>query len=545
MAFRYPGPISCSKVKSNGVEVKVREFLTNPPAPHYNQNRQNEPSIAVNPINSCNVVSAANDLFQQSTGIPVPSNPNQPFVIPFDLFANDQGIYTTLNGGKTWVYQPAAWQTADPPLVSSSDPVLAVGPKPGPNGFSYDNGVRFYFTALSNIRGIESPFGLATMFSDDGGITWSNPPTVIDTQIPPPNVEVDKPWIAVDNHPESPFFGNVYLAATYEPEEADFVVRSTDGGVTFGPPVLINPVSREAVSISIALDGTVYIFSRTQINGVFTYVFVKSTDGGQTYTSPSAITTGSNSGTLTSLLHGSNFRIAGFPTSAVSNSGKLFMSFIDASIDHIVLKLASSTDGGMTWLVRTIVDDLDLNIFFPTIATFQDQVVIGYNAITRAPLGSPIRAGIVSYDAYIVFSLDDGETFSDPVKVSRQSSDPAISSTGSLLSETLGDYNSIVTDTKGNFYFTWTDTRFGEPCTAVDDYRNNPSLPRPNIYELCSPLFGNTDIVYAKISFKDRCRRFSGRIIDGNFNTSQPIEVPHPAPGMTAQRDRPRFPSNR
>jgi hypothetical protein len=110
-------------------------------------------------------------------------------------------------------------------------------------------------------------------------------------------------------------------------------------------------------------------------------------------------------------------------------------------------------------------------------------------------------AGVVFYDAYYVLSSNGGTSFDAPVKISAVHSDPDASSTNGLTGQFLGDYNGTDVGSDGTFWFTWTDTRNGATCSAIDAWRASGfTTTKPNIYDSCPAAFGNSDIFVATIS---------------------------------------------
>jgi hypothetical protein len=70
-----------------------------------------------------------------------------------------------------------------------------------------------------------------------------------------------------------------------------------------------------------------------------------------------------------------------------------------------------------------------------------------------------------------------------------------------LTGQFLGDYNGGDVGSDGTFWVTWTDTRNGATCAAIDSWRTSGfTTTRPNIYDSCPANFGNSDIVVANIS---------------------------------------------
>ena len=120
------------------------------------------------------------------------------------------------------------------------------------------------------------------------------------------------------------------------------------------------------------------------------------------------------------------------------------------------------------------------------------NVFIGFNAIDDKPVGTAPGAGVVRYDAYYVISIDSGDAFGAPVKISTISSDPDATIRNDLTSQFIGDYNGAAASPDGSFWFSWTDTRNGATCAAIDAFRTGGA--KPNIYDLCPANLGNSDI---------------------------------------------------
>src|SRR5207253_3880454 len=74
--------------------------------------------------------------------------------------------------------------------------------------------------------------GVIVSRSTDGGLTWGNPVTVD----PATDTGTDKTWATCDDTPTSPFYGNCY--AEWDLNSAGNLIQmstSTDGGLTWGP----------------------------------------------------------------------------------------------------------------------------------------------------------------------------------------------------------------------------------------------------------------------------------------------------------------------
>jgi len=114
---------------------------------------------------------------------------------------------------------------------------------------------------------------------------------------------VDRDWLAVDAGSTSPYEGNVYVVWTHYTGctkttcQAKFIAfsRSTDHGVTWSPLVQINLPSQATVDwsmVTVGNDGTVYVAYQNYImlNNERQHFLSVSTDGGQTFSTPVAMT---------------------------------------------------------------------------------------------------------------------------------------------------------------------------------------------------------------------------------------------------------------
>ena len=165
-------------------------------------------------------------------------------------------------------------------------------------------------------------------------LSWGAP--VFINQTTAPSTLNDKEWIAVDSHASSPFRDNVYVTWTRfkfnghngaYTQSPIFFVRSTDGGTTFSAPksisgnVLYDQGSRPVVGP----DGTLYVFwnGSTRLASLNSTYVVKSTDGGTTFSKPVAI----SQLTDTDVLKDTAFRVNSFPAAAAAPNGDLYATW--------------------------------------------------------------------------------------------------------------------------------------------------------------------------------------------------------------------------
>ena len=243
-------------------------------------NKQNEPTIAVNPQNPDYLIAGSNDEQQQPACGPglVRGAQALPNDCSFFPGVGTSGVYTSDDGGSTWTNQgllddQLGWRNS--PLVSDGDPVITYGPRPDPQGnFSWDNGVRAYYASLASYKSGRSPYPpqkapelIAVSWSDDNGLTWSGP-SLATTKKNPVDFN-DKEWIVADaGEFASPYFGRVYVSwtsfrqSTSEPVEVSY---SADGGSTSPAPKQVSPAAntvkkgRQGSQPVVGRDGSVYV----------------------------------------------------------------------------------------------------------------------------------------------------------------------------------------------------------------------------------------------------------------------------------------------
>lgn len=489
-------------------------------------NKQNEPSIAVDPLDPTHLIAGANDEQRQPPCGPGPVR--GPDAAPSDCSffpgVGTDGVYTSADGGATWTNRgllddQASWKAS--PYLSGGDPVIVYGPRPSPNGrFSYDNGTRAYYIGLAEYKAGSSPFPpqkapelVVVSFSDDGGVTWSAP--VRATTKNNPNTFNDKNSGWVDKNPSSPYFGNLYVAFTMfrsattngNGNEPIGVSRSTDGGRTFGKPNQLSPAGnngtgngRQGSDVVTGPDGTVYVaFEQAQ-----SQVVAISRDGGTSYSRPIVM------GPVTDIadpIPGANFRTDSFPSIAAdprAGSQTVYASWSTRTPAGGRIVVVRSLDGGRAWgAQKTVSTAAEGYAFFngmdvgPT-----GRVDIAYQAL-RA-VGPTFGTGNAKIDAYYVGSPAGGNAYATPMKVSAISSDPAASATNSLTQQFWGDYNTLASGT-ASAWFISTDSRNGQGCAAVDTFQHflvdgGPTVAKPAPGTDCRPQFGNTDLYVATIT---------------------------------------------
>jgi hypothetical protein len=304
----------------------------------FSQNKQNEPAVAINPIQPNVIAAGANDNIDMEA-----CNAAEDNTCPFTPDVGGSGVQFSIDGGVSWIQPEYTGTTArhclgvagdgDPPcqpqqgdigtlprydevgLVSDGDPALAWGPRPGPSGFSWSNGARLYYANLTSNHsagGAESFKGFEAIFvsrTDDiaGAVAGNNSAWMIPVRVSKQSSATfaDKEQIWADNAASSEFFGSVYVCwANFTGSGAApvRVARSTDGGATWAQKQ-VSPASnvapsrwgRSGCTIRTDSDGVVYVFWEL-FQSPFRFIpphgelqMVKSFDGGVSWTRPRTI----------------------------------------------------------------------------------------------------------------------------------------------------------------------------------------------------------------------------------------------------------------
>jgi hypothetical protein len=514
---------------SGGGDVRVT--VGSPPSP-FPQNKQNEPAVAVDPVNPAIAVAGANDELDLQ---PCPAVAGGG--CPFTTGVGVSGVYFSFDGGGSWL-QPtySGWTARDctptsctphvgaigtlpwyyeAGLMSDGDPSVAFGPRLRSGRFSWGDGARLYyanltanFSAVRSEQAFKGFEAIAVSRTDhprsaaSGHKTAWMRPVIVSRQ----NAALfsDKEDIWADNAASSPFFGNVYLcnmafrgqefSPNAAPEPVMFT-RSTNGGATWSGQRQLSAAAnnitgngRQGCEVRTDSRGTVYVVWEGGKNGHSEMFVARSFDGGKTFTRPQAVASVVDVGVFDPVISDVFFdgiagaRTDSYPSIDVANgapsgshaSNEIVISWADArnGLNHETARLAYSTNRGTSW--HQIAN------------TAQAGDRPDFPAVAMSPTGRDLY---LTYDGFLTpyqQTLAQPRWFQGVVRHADVTAsgapvgwttihrgargDARGSSANSLVEEFLGDYNDAAASNQFAIAV-WNDARNAADCAAVDAYR--------------------------------------------------------------------------
>jgi hypothetical protein len=463
----------------------------------HDRRQQNEPTIALDPRNPSVRTAGSNDYC---------TIPNTT-----DAWA---GFYRTSDGGATWADSLLPGYRGDTSLQGTSSPLAAMvaggALAAGDPVQAWDIHGRVFYMGNNFNRGV--PDGNSFRFRDNTGDVWVatyapvNPvdhstdgqkyvrTVILATNTFGNGSFNDKTGINVDQTGGA-HDGNVYAAwSDFHGSGCNEILlsRSTDHGATFSAPMKISSslCNNQGPNIAIAPDGTVYVSWQANGGGAFSNgtqnangaAFVKSTDGGQTFSMASLAFTyvpfASNQ------FSGNGARDCGDgpfacpsgqtfprfdlaqPSLTVSGSDVDMAMQVRLASGQGQIQFSKSSDGGATWSERSAIDPHATgHQFFPWIAASGGRINAVYYdsagdpsyAANRAPCNFTTIPGGTCLNVRYAVSTDGGAHW-DSTVVTDRPMNPNYEQFGGRRIPFFGDY--IMVGAVGSTVAAvWTDTR--------------------------------------------------------------------------------------
>ncbi|MFF1870298.1 sialidase family protein [Kitasatospora herbaricolor] len=478
--------LGCSQ--NSGGNIRVNQDCT--------FRRQAEEQIAVDPTNPDHVIAGMND--------------NR-------IGFNHCGFAYSFDGGRRWGDGiPPFFQHLNPGTGHTYDAASDPGVAFDSRGNAYFSCVVADFTPSSGGLPASGLF-VTTSSGKSSGSAYENVPfgpdapyVVVENN--DPAIFHDKPFIAADSHPGSPFRDNVYITwVRLECGDQGCVTpiyfsRSSDQAKTWSEPVKISgnnaelcvdgdqvpgvPGGADECNFSggpspvVGPDGTISVAfhnSNTPIDAQNQQLLVQSHDGGQTWSRPVKI----GDDVIFSLIDGSpapgcefsgqcvppptNVILGDPPALSVDSTGKIlaavwndFRNGINSDENYDIV-LATSTDGGATWSSRIAYNDPTQTAQFqPAVAINQRNGAIAVSYYDRSVNNDAVTG---RYD----YSISLGRSATGQLNHQRVST---VSSLSPDFNPTqagfLGDYSSVAWS--GNTALPlWADGRNLDPSGQPDE----------------------------------------------------------------------------
>jgi hypothetical protein len=390
---------------------------------------RSESDIRINYWNPSKIIAASNNIASSGT----------------------QGVYYSSDGGVTWGQTNLPLASGD---AFHSDPTVE---------WTSDGNA---WSSTMGINSAQTVLKVQSYRSTNGGATWTFDGTISGSQT---NTDKQMEW--VDHSASSPYANTIY--AIWHNGNPAYMNRRTSTG--WGTPIQVSNTSATGTCIGADVKtnsaGDVFgFFPDTGSRGIFV---VKSTNGGASYGTPVKLVTTYDSYDI-GVPAFSSRRILIYVSGGAYRNGttnNVYALWTDLSGDtgctsatnepgtnaastcKTRIWFSRSTDGGTTWSARVKINNQSgLNDQFnPFLAVDETNGTIG--AIYYDTVNDPNRKKV---DVYYQMSSDGGATWQPAVKVTTAMTDETV--TGADSGNQFGDYNSL-SGYANNFFPSWTDRR--------------------------------------------------------------------------------------
>ncbi|MCK9862883.1 sialidase family protein [Paenibacillus sp. ATY16] len=392
---------------------------------------QQEPSIALNNLDQSTILVTTNDLRSGN---------------------NMTTVYRSINAGVSY----AQTLLSPPPGFDASGDGIAA--------FGYAQTFLVAATALT-VNPVQNS-SIIVYRSTDNGATFSTP--IIVNQGYGTAVYNDKPALMIDTANGSPYLGQAYIAYTryfnnFTQSETLFQ-RSLDQGQTWSPPILltnqVQGVTSFGSTITIGPQGDVYVGWMQYGPGTPEFLMRRSLDGGVTF-GPIVVVSAVNlvPTPLPVLTFGFRVLTIAYMATDISpfnGQGIVYAVWQDNRTGSAHIFMSRSTDRGNTWSAPKQIDDSPAGTqnFLPNATVSRDT-----GAFKAMYYTNRVTSNLI--DVFLAESNDAGNTFLPNRRITSASFNPNADPSLGLPTPSIGDYNDLEINAAGTTFVVWMDTRTG------------------------------------------------------------------------------------
>jgi len=362
---------------------------------------QNESSIAVNPRNPNNLIGSAVDYRGNSS----------------------TWAYYSFDGGRSW--ENVTLGRARPGWASANDPSVAFDRR-GVGYLCYGG-----FFREGNVQFGENGIFVSITPDGGRTWDQRHIPVIIHTgQQTADSAFEDKYYVHVDTSSSSPYVDHIYIpwkrVVNADSSTQIVIAKSTDGGVSWLPPVPVSnrfPKTSEDTTFGQSFplartgpDGAVHVVWNSGTERAIRYA--RSTDGGLTFSTPTIVQRYTSFGVKSAISGQVNSRVKGvvraeaYPTLVVDNTtgprrGWLYLVWAADTLPNVYF--SRSSDQGATWSPAVFVhSDTANDQFWPWIALDPLNGDLGVMYFD-----SRNDSANILVETYVSYSANGGETWVD------------------------------------------------------------------------------------------------------------------------------------
>lgn len=363
-----------------------------------NPDTEGEPSLAVNPRDPRNLIA----VWQQDR-----------FTIDGGALSDIVGV--SKDGGRTWkqVLLPGMSRCTGGADERTSDPWVSFGP----DGRAYLSVLTF--TEHKEFEGKAGPTAQRVTTSTDGGLTWSQPATIVDA-----GIYDDREAVTADpTRPGTAYIVWVRRLGAEGEQGVEYFSDTTDGGKTWSAPRAITTLTSGTLPdpglIKVFPDGTllnVYVLANLTPflpaglpRKPWDIMASRSTDGGKTWSGAVKVASIDPPSAPQDPDSGAVIRAYNMASLDIAPDGTAYVAWnVIPSMTSSQILFSKSIDGGRSWAAPAAVANVPSQAFIPSLAVGGDGTVgVYWDDLRNDRHGD----GQLTTDVFYALSKDGGASW--------------------------------------------------------------------------------------------------------------------------------------